>query len=192
MCTGERSSSSVCDRKRNRKCNRKCRGKCATGSVAVSAPVARLVHAAQQEEQEEQVELDVHRAARLQLDPLVGGEDGAPHRDLVGQLLVRLLPPRLLPVDEEDVVVRLGYMGVAGWVQGCRLGTWGCRRAGQKTWWHACGQTMGLQDGHMGLQDGCALSAPGTRPCRLRAGTLHRMRSRGWRGRGAAPSRAAS
>eukprot|EP00964_Phaeocystis_antarctica_P110184 scaffold74577_cov41-Phaeocystis_antarctica.AAC.1 len=106
---------------RNRKCNRKCRGKCATGSVAVSVLVARLVHTAQQEEQEEQVKFDVHRAARLQLDPLVGGEDGAPHRDLVGQLLVRLLPPRLLPVDEEDVVVRLGYMGVAGWVRGCRL-----------------------------------------------------------------------
>ena len=108
----------------------------------------------------------MHRAARLQLDPLVGGEDGAPHRDLVGQLLVRPLPPRLLPVDEEDVVVRLGYMGVAGWVRGCRLGTWGCKRAEQKTLWHACDRTMrlqdghmGLQDGHMGLQDGCAPTA---------------------------------
>ena len=130
----------------------------ATGAVAVSVPVARLVHAAQQEEQEEQVELDVHRAARLQLDPLVGREDGAPHRDLVGQLLVRLLPPRLLPIDEEDVVVRLGYMGlqagggVVGWAHGYGVAGWVhrvARRAEQKTWCHD--QTIGLQAGHMGL-----------------------------------------
>ena len=95
------------------------RGRAAHGvdereAVLAEARVVELADALEEEEERDQVELEAHRPLGLQLEPLVRREDRAPHRHArparpVGVRRLRVVGAalRLLPVDEEDVVLGL-------------------------------------------------------------------------------------